>query len=244
MSLQERKARGKILEAKLRHIQSEHVNKFTESVAFDPLRSSVAMATASGNGNNGGGHDGGGGSPTSSPAPHLTRQTSASAAAQQQATAKAFNDRSFPELHIHLPKIMRWVACRIAITYDPRKFAYYFLSPVGQDVVADCFWLMHTRLFAEKTRQREARKDAKRRLAELLGHGGSGGGARGGSSARVTTTASLLGGIEEEHEEEEEATIGVTSALAPSDETLLASEVLVESLSMQYYMLLKVRAAR
>jgi hypothetical protein len=46
-------------------------------------------------------------------------------------------ERAFPELTVHLPKIMRLVACKIRLSYDPRKFAHFFLSPTSLDIVAD-----------------------------------------------------------------------------------------------------------
>jgi hypothetical protein len=237
---EQRKKRGRILEGKLRHLQEvDLATLLVDVVRFDPLRSSVAMLEAEANelaaastglaggaagassssssssGADGAGGDGGG--------------EEGSGAGAAAAGSKLGQNPSFPEFAEHLPKLMRWVACRIAVSYDPRKFAYYFLSPVSMDIVTDCFWLVHTRLFAEKARQRAARKEHKRMLAQMIGQGGA-----AGKGAAAAASAA-----EEEDEEEEEATLSVTAALLPSEETLSATEVLVESLALQNYMLLK-----
>ena len=205
----QRRQREKLLEAKLKHVQSERLMRIVEEIGFDPIRSTLALASA-GQEKGEKDKDVPGALATDSPVPNNGSETSLSSA----------QDRSFPELTRHLPKIMRYVACKISVSYDPRKFAYFFLSPVSTDIVADCFWLVHTRIFAEKARQRAIRLAAKEKAA--------------GSLASSP-------GSHEEHPtgDEEDMFLAVATALNPTPETTLATEILVESIAAQNFELLQ-----
>ena len=203
----QRRQREKLLEAKLKHVQSERLMRIVEEIGFDPIRSTMALATSSQEKS-----DKDSGTSSSNPdAPIIN----------MEAVTSGVQDRSFPELTRHLPKIMRYVACKISVSYDPRKFAYYFLSPVSTDIVADCFWLVHTRLFAEKARQRAIRLAAKEKAAGSL--------------------ASSTGGNEEHPtgDDDDDAYLAVATALNPTPETTLATEILVESIAAQNFELLQ-----
>jgi hypothetical protein len=210
----QRRQREKLLEAKLKHVQSERLMRIVEEIGFDPIRSTMALASVAGQEKSEKDKDMSGAiSPSESPVVNpvvSSTETTSSGSGQ---------DRSFPELTRHLPKIMRYIACKISVSYDPRKFAYFFLSPVSTDIVADCFWLVHTRIFAEKARQRAIRQAAKEKAAGSL--------------------ASAPGGHEDHPNDEEDMFLAVATALNPTPETTLATEILVESIAAQNFELLQ-----
>lgn len=95
-----------------------------------------AGGSQDGAGNGGGGDGAGGAASPSAPTPLLP--------AIDEGVASI---KSGVNIVLPLDIAMRFTAARIVPGYHPKKFARHYLSLLAAEVVVDCFWLVHCRLF-------------------------------------------------------------------------------------------------
>jgi hypothetical protein len=120
-----RRRRVRELEQRLKSVQADHMSRFVDALSFDAHAAAGQGSGASAGGTEGHGgwaDGGGGGGGTGLP-------------------LVAADGSSVVSL------VLRYVAARIVLAYDPRKFGHYLLHPVAQDITTDCFWLVLVRCF-------------------------------------------------------------------------------------------------